>query len=446
MTIHAEVRKVIGQQNPGGNGEGPSWGGLLEVAQAFYQWQNSFSPARALEQEFFSRPTRGLCTLHRDYPRHRHYLLQQALPACLPGWERRVAVSFTSQQPGEVPLAHIVVPSGPGRWGPALVDARLGYVSPTGARVMARVCLDHNFSEEVACFTVIGTTEQAGFLRDLLDQIEAWMEAHPHLQGAKLDMTGEFLALDHSYTWDDIVLGPSTRAEVEASICAFVARLPRYQAFGLPLKRGILLAGPPGTGKSLLGKVLCCTLPTTFLWVSPGELQEPKQLQRLFALARELQPTILFLEDLDLYASRRGGGGDALLGELLNQLDGFPANRGILTLATTNDPQAIEPALADRPSRFDRTIRIDPPQAPERLALLTRFLRQLPHPPEILPELIPATDGLTGAHLQEVVQLATQVALDQQATNESSPPLLTADILRQALRNVRQQRPKGVGF
>ena len=175
-------------------------------------------------------------------------------------------------------------------------------------------------------------------------------------------------------------------------------------------------------------------------------MDNPPQLQRLFSLARELQPTILFLEDLDLYASRRGVGGHALLGELLNQLDGFPNNTGILTLATTNDPRAIEPALTERPSRFDHVIRMDPPKAPERRALLARFLRKVPHPSACLDEVAAATDGLTGAHLQEVVHLAIQRALDGQGVDETAPPNVTADQLREAVRIVRQQRPGTAGF
>jgi SpoVK/Ycf46/Vps4 family AAA+-type ATPase len=187
-------------------------------------------------------------------------------------------------------------------------------------------------------------------------------------------------------------------------------------------------------------------LPTTFLWVSPGEIGNPEQLQRLFTLARELQPTILFLEDLDLYAGHRGGGGEALLGELLNQLDGFPNNTGVLTLATTNDPRAIEPALAERPSRFDRAIGFDPPRLLERQKLLARFLRNIPHPAGCVPEIAAATDGLSGAHLQEVVHLAVQLALDEQAPGATEAPTVTADHLRRPVRLLQQQRPGGAGF
>jgi hypothetical protein len=430
---------------PGVNGN--HWEGLLEVFQAFHRWANSYSPASLLKQEFFHRPARGLCSLHRDYPPHKHLLLQRALPACLPGWRQTAVVGFRSQEPGEVPLQHILVPSGPDTWEPVLDEAHLGFEGPEGKRLMVRVNLENQPSgETLACFTLIAPTEEASFLQELLGRVEAWMEANPHLRGAKLDSRGELLVLDRPYTWEDIILDPGTRAEIDRQIVQFFARLPRYRAFGLSLKRGVLLVGPPGTGKTLLGKVLCSVLPTTFLWVSPGEIGNPEQLQRLFTLARELQPTILFLEDLDLYAGHRGGGGEALLGELLNQLDGFPNNTGVLTLATTNDPRAIEPALAERPSRFDRAIGFDPPRLLERQKLLARFLRNIPHPAGCVPEIAAATDGLSGAHLQEVVHLAVQLALDEQAPGATEAPTVTADHLRRPVRLLQQQRPGGAGF
>jgi len=117
-----------------------------------------------------------------------------------------------------------------------------------------------------------------------------------------------------------------------------------------------------------------------------------------------------------------------------------------LTLATTNDLKAIEPALAERPSRFDQVIRMDPPKVPERQALLARFLRNLPHAAECLVEAAAATDGLTGAHLQEIVHLAIQRALDGQGLGETAPPSVTADHLREAVRIVRQQQPGTAGF
>jgi len=443
MATQSEAHVFPLERDPRGNGD--RWAGLLEVFQAFHRWQQS--PVDHLKHEFFERPASGLCALHRDYPPHRHLLIQQGLRACLPGWRQSLTAGFGSYQAGDAVLHSVLVPSGPDAWDTAADQAHLGFEGPEGQRLLARVNLEPNREgESVSCLTLFASVEAGAFLRGVLEHLEAWMDAHPHLRGAKLTATGDFLKLDRAYAWEDIVLDGPTRAAIERHVVQFVARLPRYRAFGLPTKRGILLVGPPGTGKTLLGKVLCSLLPTTFLWVSPGEVSNPPALRRLFDLARELQPTLLFLEDLDLYASRRGMGNDALLGELLNQLDGFPANTGVLTLATTNDLRAIEPALAERPSRFDQVIRMDPPKVPERQALLARFLRNLPHAAECPVEAAAATDGLTGAHLQEIVHLAIQRALDGQGLGETAPPSVTADHLREAVHIVRQQQPGTAGF
>ena len=114
MTVRAELHDRRTLKDIGGNGDGSPWTGLLEVAQAFYRWQNTYSPAGTLEQEFFACPVPELCTVHQDFPGHQHYLLQQALPACLPGWDLRVTASFRSEEVGALPLRRIVVPSGPG--------------------------------------------------------------------------------------------------------------------------------------------------------------------------------------------------------------------------------------------------------------------------------------------------------------------------------------------
>ena len=122
MPTRSEPQPFPINLDPKGNGN--RWAGLLQVFQAFHRWQQG--PADHLKQEFFHRPVRGLCALHRDYPSYRHLLLQRALPACLPGWHQVLAASFGSHESGEVPLRHLVVPSGLGAWDVALDEAQPG--------------------------------------------------------------------------------------------------------------------------------------------------------------------------------------------------------------------------------------------------------------------------------------------------------------------------------
>ena len=168
--------------------------------------------------------------MHRDYPAHQHYLLQHALPACLPGWEPRVTASFRSEEAGSLPLRRLVMPSGPGTWGTALDDARLGFVSPHGEKVMARVslCMHASGPTEVSCFALIGPAAQATFLTDLLDDIDTWKAAPPPPWGesrreGRVPQVGSALHLGRHRP------GPERPAEVDTHVLKLVARIPQYQ-------------------------------------------------------------------------------------------------------------------------------------------------------------------------------------------------------------------------
>ena len=135
---------------------GTRWQGLLEVFQAFHKWTNTYQPAATVKQTFFGRPASRLCSLHRDYPEHRHLLLQRALPACLPGWRRVLEVAFGSDGTDEAPLRSLVQRSAPDSWEPVLDDVHLGFESPTGDRVMVRATLEQfpaEFISSADCFT-----------------------------------------------------------------------------------------------------------------------------------------------------------------------------------------------------------------------------------------------------------------------------------------------------
>src|SRR5690606_28872737 len=101
------------------------------------------------------------------------------------------------------------------------------------------------------------------------------------------------------------------------------AHAAQLRRLGVRQRAGLILAGPPGTGKSSIGRELAESLATSFLWVTPGELTSGKAVHELYELARWLAPTLVFLEDLDLVAESRERGNDRpVLGQLMNELDG----------------------------------------------------------------------------------------------------------------------------
>ena len=173
-------------------------------------------------------------------------------------------------------------------------------------------------------------------------------------------------------TWDDVALDPAVRAALEENTFGILRRRKLFQVNGIPQKRGVLLYGPPGTGKTMIGKALADSHAGTFLWATAADVKSSEAVRTIFGLARKLRPTIVFLEDLDMFASERGGCTDVTLGELLTQMDGLESNDGVIVVATTNDLAAIEPALAERPSRFDVVLEVGLPAHAARRRILAQ--------------------------------------------------------------------------
>ena len=166
-------------------------------------------------------------------------------------------------------------------------------------------------------------------------------------------------------TVDNLVLAGTLKEEIVADLRGFFAARAAYQRYGIPWKRGILFLGPPGNGKTHAVKAVINALGVPCLYIK--YLPEEQAIRAAFARARLSAPCLMVLEDLD-----------ALIKEehrsvLLNELDGFAANTGIVTLATTNHPERLDPALIDRPSRFDRKYHFELPERPERLAYIMRW-------------------------------------------------------------------------
>jgi len=211
----------------------------------------------------------------------------------------------------------------------------------------------------------------------------------------------EFLPLI-TMTWNDIFLAPNIIKEIDTNIIGYFNKMNEWKELGLPLTRSILLSGKPGVGKTLIGKVLADQLEgITFIWVT-GESQEAPE--KIFAFARSNTPCILFFEDLDFIGQSRFVMSSSALAELLSQLDGFRENTHIVVVATTNNPEALDEALIDRPGRFDRHVCIKPPDESLRRKILMKYLGKvfIEEEETVLRDITMSTDGFTGAHLREV--------------------------------------------
>ncbi len=218
---------------------------------------------------------------------------------------------------------------------------------------------------------VRSSTDSSRFLQEW----EQYARTHNHLRGRAFFADGEIVERKHACTWNDILLPEPTKDTIRTQVEGFLQNLDRLKGLGVKTRRGIILSGPPGTGKTLLGKVLADTLDVSFLWVSSRHIRNSNSFAEILSVARFVAPTILFMEDIDFYAEDRHRKGWAGLGDLLNQLDGCLDNEDLITIATTNRLEVVEPALRSRPGRFDRIVEFGPMDSDCRRRMLRRKLR-----------------------------------------------------------------------
>jgi hypothetical protein len=165
-------------------------------------------------------------------------------------------------------------------------------------------------------------------------------------------------------TLDTLVLPFGLKNDLVEDVTGFFGARELYEEHGVPHKRGILLVGPPGNGKTLAIKALVNHVKKPCLYVKSLEASYSTphaSIRAVFARARESAPCIMVLEDLDSLIN------DGNKSYFLNEVDGFASNAGILTIATTNHPEKLDVAIVDRPSRFDRKYPFTLPAVPERV-------------------------------------------------------------------------------
>ena len=260
-------------------------------------------------------------------------------------------------------------------------------------------------------FAASGASEQ--WINDLLGRLEALREELV-LESQIITPSGRRLKLDRKYTWDDLYIDENLKLELRRELVDFFSQGELYQKMQLPFRRGVLLHGPPGTGKTLVGRILASTLEDcAFIWVTAKDVKGAESIAALFDLARLCRRAVLFLEDLDFYASHRSQASSSGLGELLVQLDGPQRSDGLLVVATTNELSMVELALKDRPSRFDRVFEISSASTSVRQAHLLKLLSPFGVTEPQLQGLIDRTKGFTGAQLQELALRARMSAAGQ---------------------------------
>ncbi|MDQ1025818.1 cell division protease FtsH [Streptomyces umbrinus] len=202
----------------------------------------------------------------------------------------------------------------------------------------------------------------------------------------------------------------------------FLKNPDAYRRMGAKMPRGVLLAGAPGTGKTLLARAVAGEAGVPFFSASASEFIEmivgvgASRVRELFAEARKVAPSIIFIDEIDTIGRARGAGSgmgghderEQTLNQILTEMDGFSGSEGVIVIAATNRADVLDPALT-RPGRFDRVVNVSPPDRAGREAILEIHTREIPLAPDVdLGQIARTTPGMTGA---ELANLANEGAL-----------------------------------
>jgi hypothetical protein len=393
-------------------------------------------------------PGAALADCLKTFFPHKHAVVQAGLKAVFEGWEMHLAGQDAND---DLPAATLYgFDTGPSGKEYAYVEATFALTRSDGKRLVAHVELGltpiHGGSPR-SILIVTCMESDRDFVTTKFAELEGWMQANSYFKGRAFDTGGRFIPQPRRYEWSDLYLPDEIVETVRLNTQGFFERLPQYRSLSLPTRRGLLIAGRPGCGKTTLARVLASQLRgVTFILAKPGSIHSPEDIWMAFKMAAETSPTLLLLEDIDMYAGHRTRGfGNMVLGELLDALDGMTGLQEVVTLATTNRLSQIDEALRERPNRFDVVLEIPDLSDGVRLRYLRAFVdaRGLNH--GWFDELERATRGLaTIAQCQEAAIRLLQRAIESGAdlTALASPRELPRLEGAEAL----QAASTGIGF
>ena len=218
----------------------------------------------------------------------------------------------------------------------------------------------------------------------------------------------------------DVILPEPVLAALERNVLTFAGQRKALRELGLSTQKGLLFHGAPGTGKTHCIRYLAGRLTdhTTLLITAEGAGLLPEYM----SLARLLQPALVVIEDADLMARDRSGRADAcdevLLNRLLNEMDGLRERADVFFILTTNRPNTLEPALANRPGRIDQSVEFPLPDRALRERLIALYSGNLRLTPALVGELAQRTDGTSPAFIKELLRRIAQHHLEADGREE----------------------------
>ena len=432
--------------------------------------------ARADETETLASKLRGhlgdghgaeLSVLEQTWPAYEHVNVQAGLDAWLAGGGRShelVGVigyqhrefglgellagptlgPMTGLQPGNVARAN--VPAGPDGEVRACVRCGLYLVQQGEHRtaLLLRGADPQSGRDQVSIQAV--STEPALAALASAEIRESALE-HNVFRGQVLSFGGEVFGYGQSLlqfhrrsgmSADELILPVEVLAAVQRQVVDVARNKTRLLAAGQHLKRGLLLYGPPGVGKTHTVRYLTSSLTDTTVIQLTGDALH--LVGEACSIARSLAPAMLVIEDVDLIAEDRGmhPGQHPMLFQLLNEMDGLAEDTDVVFVLTTNRADLLEPALAARPGRVDQAVELRLPDTAGRRALFELYRGGLDVDTSRLDDVLARTDGVTASFLKELLRRAAVYAADRSAGDE--PLHVTAGDLDRALAELLHTR------
>ena len=232
------------------------------------------------------------------------------------------------------------------------------------------------------------------------------------------------------------VAGEDEAKESLAEIVDYLHNPQKYTEVGASMPKGVLLVGPPGTGKTMLAKAVAGEANVPFFSISGSEFVEmfvgmgASKVRDLFKQAKEKAPCIVFIDEIDAIGQKRNSGNmggnderEQTLNQLLTEMDGFEGNNGVIILAATNRPESLDPALT-RPGRFDRRVPVELPDLQGREAILKVHARKIKTTPDVDFHVIARmASGASGAELANIINEAALRAVRDHRTQVTQADL-----------------------
>jgi len=341
-------------------------------------------------------------------------------------------------QPGNV--SRVNLPCGPGGEVRPCVVCGL-YLVSEGERRAALLLHQSEINMPAVAVQVVST--EPGYAAEAIAEIRRLTTERNVFRGQVLSFQHEvfgpgqpLLQFHHRPTLQaaQLILAPGVLDAVERQVVTVARHKQQLLAAGQHLKRGLLLFGPPGVGKTHTVRYLVSSLTeTTVIELSGNALH---LIGEACSIARALQPAMLVVEDVDLIAEERGMhlGHHPLLFQLLNEMDGLAEDADIVFVLTTNRPDLLEPALATRPGRVDQAVELMLPDAAARRGLFDLYRGGLEVDVSRLDEVLNRTEGTTASFIKELLRRSAVLAADHADHAAPDQPIrVSADDLDAAL-------------